>query len=110
MKSLGHFFQSSHIQFFILILLLSLFTLMQQQAVAQQSVIKLSAVVKDKDKNPVKGLSSNDFVLFEGDTPQTITFFSNEELPASYGLILDCTGSMRSQAKNMIEMAKTIIN
>lgn len=110
MKSLNYLFQSSRIQSFIIIFLLSLFTLLQQQAVAQQSIIKLSARINDKDKNSVKGLSSNDFVLFEGDTPQTITFFSNEELPISYGLILDCTGSMRDQAKHMIEMAQIIIN
>jgi Ca-activated chloride channel family protein len=110
MKSLRHFFQSSHIQIFIVILPLSLFTLMQQQAVAQQSVIKLSARVNDKDKHPVKGLNSNDFVLFEGDTPQTISSFSNEELPVSYGLMIDCTGSMRDHFKDVIETAKTIVN
>jgi Ca-activated chloride channel homolog len=110
MKPLQKKNQASHFQLPLVMLFLSFITFAQQQTVPQQSVIKFSAKITDKTKHTVRGLSSNDFLLVEGDTPQTIAFFSNEELPISYGLVLDCTGSMRNLAKEMIETAKTIIN
>ncbi|HYG78907.1 MAG TPA: hypothetical protein VD861_00885, partial [Pyrinomonadaceae bacterium] len=42
----------------------------------QTSTVKLSVLVLDKKKQPVTDLRREDFQVFEGDQPQTISFFS----------------------------------
>src|SRR5207245_11805859 len=42
--------------------------------------------------------------------PQPIFDFSREEVPISYGLAVDTSGSLRTQLTSVIDAAKTIIN
>jgi Ca-activated chloride channel family protein len=42
--------------------------------------------------------------------PQTIETFTREEVPISYGLAVDTSGSLRSQIQSVIDAGKTIVN
>ena len=49
---------------------------------SQTEVVIEEVTVKDKDGNPIKGLTSKDFVLTEDGVPQTISFVEYQEIPA----------------------------
>jgi VWFA-related protein len=51
-------------------------------SVSSQLVIE-TVVVKDKNGNPIKGLTAKDFALTEDGVPQTIHFCEPQELPAA---------------------------
>jgi Ca-activated chloride channel family protein len=80
------------------------------QAVAQPATMKLSVLVLDKKKEPVTDLRREDFQVFEGDEPQAVTFFSKEDVPVSYGLLIDSSGSLREQFPKIIEAGKLIVS
>lgn len=73
-------------------------------------LVKLNVTVLDSRNQPVKGLRREDFQLVEGGKPQTISFFSQEEVPLSYGLVIDASGSMRTQIGQVIRAAQNIVN
>ena len=58
---------------------------------------KLNVIVLDKNGTPVNDLRQEDFQVFEDGTAQTITLFSHDETPVSYVLVMDNTGSLRTQ-------------
>jgi Ca-activated chloride channel family protein len=72
--------------------------------------VKLSVLVLDKQNLPVAGLRQQDFVLLENGKPQTVSFFSAEDIPLSYGLVIDTSGSLRSQQDKLRGAALQIIN
>jgi Ca-activated chloride channel family protein len=52
----------------------------------------------------------NAFHVYEDGALQPIENFSREEVPISYGLAVDTSGSLRSQLQSAIDAGKTIIN
>jgi Ca-activated chloride channel family protein len=80
------------------------------QAVAQPANMKLSVIVLDKKGQPVTDLRREDFQVFEGNEPQTISFFSKEDVPVSYGLLIDGSGSLREQFPKIMEAGKLIVS
>lgn len=96
-------------------LLLSLSTLAQppsqpQSAPAQQQMVKLKVLVLDSKNHPVFELRQEDFQVFEGDEPQTVSVFSKEDAPVSYGLLIDSSGSLRKQFTGVLRAGRTIID
>lgn len=95
-------------------LLLTLSTLVQPQTRPQESaatpMVKLSVLVLDSKDHALIDLRQEDFQVFEGDAPQTISFFSKEDTPVSYGLLIDSSGSMKRQFMKVLEAGRTIIN
>lgn len=55
--------------------------------------------VFDKAGRFLTGLKKNNFRLFEDGVEQQITFFSQEDVPVSIGILLDISGSMRTERK-----------
>ncbi len=53
------------------------------------NLISVGVVVKDKKGNYVKGLTKNQFNIFDDKTKQKIEFFSNEGAPVSFGIVYD---------------------
>jgi Ca-activated chloride channel homolog len=53
------------------------------------------AAVHDKEGQLVPGLSMEDFTVSENDVVQVINSFGQEDIPATIGLVLDKSGSMR---------------
>ena len=59
--------------------------------------ISLPVVVTDRLGQFVSGLKPEDFSVFENGKPQVISAFGSEDLPATVGLVLDSSASMRAK-------------
>jgi Ca-activated chloride channel homolog len=57
--------------------------------------------------DPVTGLTTDRFHIYEDDVEQTIASFSSEDAPLSIGLLFDASGSMRNKMDKACEAAAT---
>src|SRR5690349_12549949 len=73
-------------------------------------LVQLHVRVIDRNNKPINNVPQSDFHIFEDGVPQTIQTFTREEVPISYGLAVDTSGSLRSQLQSVIDAGKTIIN
>jgi len=73
-------------------------------------LVQLHVRVIDRNNKPINNVPQADFHIFEDGVPQTIETFTREEVPISYGLAVDTSGSLRSQLQSVIDAGKTIIN
>ncbi|MDT4953493.1 MAG: Ca-activated chloride channel [Acidobacteriota bacterium] len=97
------------------LLLLAVATLAQEtnqpaQTPSQQPVVKLNVLVTDSSNQRVSDLREEDFRVSEDGKPQTISYFSREELPISYGLVVDASGSQRALLNYIIEAGRNIVS
>lgn len=76
---------------------------------ARQRVV-LHVRVTDAANTPVRDVPQQAFQVTEDGVPQKIEFFMNEEVPLTYGLLIDCSGSMRSQIQQVVEAGMKIVN
>ena len=60
-------------------------------------LINVTATVTDSRGRFVPGLTRDDFLVYEDGEVQTITYFSNERVPVSLGIVLDTSGSMEGE-------------
>ena len=73
-------------------------------------LVQLHVRVIDRNNKPINNVPEGDFHVFEDGVPQTIETFTREEVPISYGLAVDTSGSLRTQLQSVIDAGKTIIN
>ncbi len=73
-------------------------------------LVTLNVRVIDRNNKPIDNVRQNEFHIFEDGVEQPIEFFTREEVPISYGLAVDTSGSLRSQLQSVIDAAKSIIN
>jgi Ca-activated chloride channel homolog len=73
------------------------------------SLVTLNIRVIDRQNRAIGGVRREDFRVYEDGVLQPIEFFSTEEVPISYGLAVDNSGSMRSQLTKVIDTGKTVI-
>ena len=73
-------------------------------------LVQLHVRVIDRNNRPINDVPKNQFHVFEDGVPQTIENFTREEVPISYGLAMDTSGSLRTQLQSVIDAGKTIIN
>jgi Ca-activated chloride channel homolog len=73
-------------------------------------LVQLHVRVIDRNNRPINNVPQGDFRVFEDGVPQKIETFTREEVPISYGLAVDSSGSLRSQLQSVIDAGKTIIN
>ncbi len=66
--------------------------------------------VIDRNNKPVNDVRQDEFRVFENNVAQTITSFTREEVPITYGLVVDNSGSLRNQIGQVIEAGKSIIS
>jgi Ca-activated chloride channel family protein len=66
--------------------------------------------VVDRNNRPVNDVSKEEFRVFENGQPQAIEFITREEVPISYGLVVDNSGSLRSQINKVIDAGKAIVD
>jgi Ca-activated chloride channel family protein len=71
--------------------------------------VKLSAVVLDEKNNFVENLRAEDFIVTENGVPQPITSFAREDLPLSYTLLVDNTGSLRTMLDHVLKTGEAIV-
>jgi len=75
----------------------------------QNQMVLLHVRVTDPIGKAVLDVPESSFQVTEDGVPQKISFFSNKEVPLSYGLVIDATGSMHSQINGVLEAAGRII-
>ncbi|HKG13561.1 MAG TPA: VWA domain-containing protein [Pyrinomonadaceae bacterium] len=74
------------------------------------NLVNLHVRVIDRNNRPVEGVGKNEFHVFENGVEQPIQFVTTEEVPITYGLVVDNSGSLRSQIGQVIEAGKTIVS
>lgn len=74
------------------------------------NLVNLHVRVIDRNNHPVEGVGKNDFRVFENGVEQQIQFVTTEEVPITYGLVVDNSGSLRNQIGQVIEAGKTIVS
>lgn len=80
-------------------------------ALRAQHEVWLNVIVTDDLGRPVTDVAKADFQVKEQDIVHAVTFFSKEELPLSYCVLLDNSGSLSEGILDYgREIAKTIIN
>ena len=73
-------------------------------------LVQLHVRVIDRNNKPIDNVPQNEFHVLEDGVPQPIEYFTREEVPISYGLAVDTSGSLRSQLQSVVDAGKTIVN
>jgi Ca-activated chloride channel homolog len=73
------------------------------------NLVNLNVRVVDRNNRPIGDVRQDDFRVYEDGVQQPIEFFSKEEVPISYGLAIDTSGSLRSQIDKVIEAGKILV-
>src|SRR5262245_42019471 len=73
-------------------------------------LVNLQVRVIDRNNKPINNVTKDEFHVFEDGVPQPIQEFSREEVPISYGLAVDTSGSLRTQLTSLIDAGKTIVS
>lgn len=73
-------------------------------------LVDLNVRVVDRNNRPISSLKENDFKIYEDGVQQDIEFFSKSEVPTNYSLVIDNSGSLRSQLDKVIEAGKIMVN
>jgi Ca-activated chloride channel homolog len=71
-------------------------------------LVQLDVTVVDQKNNPVLNLNKNDFTVFEDKVQQTINSVSYEEVPLSFGIVIDTSGSMRPKLQTVSDAARDL--
>ncbi len=72
-------------------------------------LVLLDVTVVDQTNNPVFNLKKEDFSIHEDRIKQTVESVSREEVPVSFGLVIDTSGSMRSKLQTVSDAAVSLI-
>ena len=59
-------------------------------------LVNVTATVSDDTGRFVSGLEKDDFTVYDDGVRQDVTYFSNDRVPVSLGILLDVSGSMTS--------------
>lgn len=76
----------------------------------EAQLVNINVRIIDRNNRPINDVSQKDIKVFEDGVQQSIEFFSRSEVPTNYTLVLDNSGSMRSQLDKVIEAGKILIN
>src|SRR5262245_3249035 len=72
-----------------------------QNLKVEVQLVQLHVAVIDRDGRTVRGLNKEDFDVFEDDVQQEITFFKQEDIPVSAGLVIDNSASMHNKRQRV---------
>ena len=68
-------------------------------------LVTLAIAVVDRDGVFVAGLRPEHFTVYDNGEPRPIEFFSSEDLPATIGMVIDSSGSMRGKREQVTAAA-----
>lgn len=71
----------------------------------ETDLVMLPVTVTDGRGTFVAGLSREQFTVYDNGSPQPIQFFTNEETPATVGLLIDSSSSMRAHRERVTAAA-----
>lgn len=69
---------------------------------SQSDIVQLHINVFDKNSDAVPELTKENFLVFEDDRNQQITFFSSEDVPVAVGLVIDNSSSMIAKGRMVL--------
>ena len=69
---------------------------------AESDLVVVHAIVEDNRGAAIPGLRETNFLVYEDNFPQTISFFSSADAPASIGLLIDNSTSMATKRDRVI--------
>jgi Ca-activated chloride channel family protein len=72
--------------------------------------VRLNVSVTDASNSLVADLRQEDFRVEEDGVPQTITYFAREELPVSYALVVDNSGSTRNVLDYLLRASGVLVS
>jgi Ca-activated chloride channel homolog len=72
-------------------------------------LVLLDVTVIDQNNTPVMNLKKEDFSVYEDKVKQTIDNVSREEVPVSFGLVIDTSGSMRTKLQTVSDASVSLI-
>jgi Ca-activated chloride channel homolog len=72
-------------------------------------LVSLDVTVIDQNNTPIFNLDQDAFAVFEDKVKQQIDKVSREEVPLSFGLVIDTSGSMRSKLQTVIDASLGLI-
>jgi VWFA-related protein len=72
---------------------------------ARTDLVTLTVSVVDRRGRFVTGLRPEDFTVYDSGEPQTIQIFTSEDVPATIGLVIDSSGSMRGRREQVTAAA-----
>ena len=81
-----------------------------QQPSKIAELVILHVRVLDQNDRPVTDVPRSSFQVTENGKPQKIELFMNQEVPLTYGLAIDSSGSLHDQFKDVMAAATNIIN
>jgi Ca-activated chloride channel family protein len=88
----------------------------EEQQLDQEGTIKLDTdlvlldvSVVDQNNQPIFDLRKEDFAVYEDKVKQNVEDVRREEVPLSFGLVIDTSGSMRSKLQTVSDAALDLI-
>lgn len=75
----------------------------------ETELVNLNVRVVDRFNRPIANLKRSEFKIYEDNVLQEIEFFSQSEVPTNYSMVIDNSGSLRSQIDKVIEASKILI-
>jgi Ca-activated chloride channel family protein len=72
-------------------------------------MVLLDVTVIDQNNIPVMNLKKEDFSVYEDKVKQTIESVSREEVPVSFGLVVDTSGSMKPKLQTVSDAAVLLV-
>lgn len=82
----------------------------EQKIVIETNLVLLRVAAMDRTGRALTGLKRDDFKVYENGVEQPISFFSAEESPATWGLVLDRSGSMMEMIRDVYQAAIHVID
>jgi Ca-activated chloride channel family protein len=68
------------------------------------------SVFDEQNRAYINGLPKEAFTIFYAGEKQTVTFFGEQDVPASIGILVDASGSMKAHTKRLREIKAAVLN
>ena len=72
-------------------------------------MVLLDVTVIDQNNAPVMNLKKEDFSVYEDKVKQTVESVSREEVPVSFGMVIDTSGSMKQKLQTVSDAAVSLV-
>jgi Ca-activated chloride channel homolog len=79
------------------------------RVVVDTDLVQLDVKVIDQANRPIYDMKKDDFAVYEDKIQQNVEMVSREEVPLSFGLVIDSSGSMRTKLPTVSEAATGLI-
>lgn len=77
--------------------------------VSDVRLVVVDVSVRDREGQPVAGIPREAFRVFDNGAPRKIASFAPEDAPATIGLAVDCSGSMRRKRTEVLLAASALL-